>query len=197
MANEVNPKLSTDLYYSPLETINLFLKSVNLSFFWGKHFWWTWTGHSLEWDAFQPNREHFTIAVHTDTLLSEDARTGVIVSKLLRPSSNSSLGSLWCNTAAPHTFIPVELVTQFPWSTATLAKPLLLSWSWFFIWKQEIEPDGPSHHDMIPRQLPRPRQVPHIQQVEQAWIWVQNTWLVLLLLLLLSRFSRVRLCATP
>ena len=33
MANEVNPKLSTDLYYSPLETINLFLKSVNLSFF--------------------------------------------------------------------------------------------------------------------------------------------------------------------
>ena len=33
MAIEVNPKLSTDLYFSPLETINLFLKSVNLSFF--------------------------------------------------------------------------------------------------------------------------------------------------------------------
>ena len=70
MANEVNPKLSTDLYFSPLETINLFLKSVNLSFFWGKHFWWTWTGHSLERNAFQPNREHFPIALHTDTLLS-------------------------------------------------------------------------------------------------------------------------------
>ena len=74
-----------------------------------------------------------------------------------------------------------RLVMKFPWSTATLAKPLLLSWSWFFIWKQEMEPDGPSHHDMIPRQLPRTRQVPHIQQVEQAWIWIQNTWLLLLI----------------
>ena len=33
----------------------------------------------------------------------------MIVSKLLRPSPNSSFGSLWCHTAAPHTFIPVDL----------------------------------------------------------------------------------------
>ena len=138
MAIEVNPKLSTDLYFSPLKTINLFLKSVNLFFFWGKHFWWTWIGHSLEWDAFQPNGEHFTIAFNSP-LRSAPPNTHIHRHIVIRKMQ----GLVWlflnfpghtptqvwvpfCVTLHTHTFIPVDLgisCNKTPGGQMKLLKP--------------------------------------------------------------------------
>ena len=70
-------------------------------------------------------------------------------------------------------------VTNIPWSAVSLAKSLLIYWSWFLIWKPERKPDDCPNHDMTLKMLPSPGQAPHIQQVEQVWIWIPHTWLTL------------------
>ena len=87
--------------------------------------------------------------------------------------SRGWLRTLTCLRSSPW------FVTNIPWSEVSLAKSLLLYWSWFFIWKPSRKPDDCPNHDMTLKRLPSPGQAPHIQQVEQVWIWVPHTCLTL------------------